>query len=471
MASSSRHNYFAPLAAADLRELSSAEVLSYYQALLDHVDEVDAAIEAYVPEQERRERVLTDVERLLGEHSGTAPAAKPPLFGIPIGVKDLFATDGFDTRAGSRLPARLFSGPEAPAVTRLKRAGAIIVGKTVTTEFAYFAPGPTRNPWNTDHTPGGSSSGSAAAVAAGMARVALGTQTIGSVNRPAAFCGIVGYKPSYGLAPTNGVVPFSHSSDHVGLLATDVATATVAAAVLCGSPFASAGGVSRAGTRPRSAAGRFIRCTGPYEAQADAVAREAVDRVIHAIRGDPGHAADAGRISGDGDRGKKAGRATDAPVEQVDLLPDIKEINKSHGLLIAREFAEVHESWSAEYGELYSSRSRELVEKGRSVDAAAYEKALRLGEALRKRLHDSLGEGDIILTPGAPGTAPEGIEATGSPVINLPWTYAGLPTVTLPVFVAANGLPVAVQLVGRFGEDASLLRTAAWIESRLGFRP
>ena len=453
------------MASVDLRELSSPEVHSYYGAVLDRIEAVDPAVAAFLPEVDRRGRVLAEAKRLTDRYADTPPAAKPPLFGLPLGVKDLFNVEGFATRAGSRLPPELFAGPEASAVTRLKRAGAIVLGKTVTTEFAYFSPGPTRNPWHLDHTPGGSSSGSAAAVAAGMALVAIGTQTIGSVNRPAAFCGVVGYKPSYGRAPIDGVVSFSHSSDHVGLFAPDVATVTAAAEVLCDleAPAPNRPGGSRGfetgdldavrsewtGVPPGT---HFVRCRGPYEAQADAEAQEAVDRVVEVLLA-------------------RAGRGASTAVVELDLLPDIDKVNTSHQLLIAREFAEVHKTWSAAYGDLYSPKSRELVEKGRSVDEPAYRSAKHLGGRLRNRINQALGEGGVIVSPSAPGIAPSGIDTTGSPIMNLPWTYAGLPTVTLPVMVTKSGLPVAVQLVGQFGADSALLQTATAVEAAIDFRP
>ena len=200
-----------------------------------------------------------------------------------MGVKDIFAADGFETKAGSKLPAKLFEMPQGPVVSALKRAGALILGKTVTTEFAYFAPGPTTNPWDASRTPGGSSSGSAAAVAAGFCSLALGTQTIGSISRPAVYCGIAGWKPSYERTSREGVVPFSPSVDHVGLFAPDAAGIALAASLITTGWDAAA---------CSSASGHYARRRpilavpdGPFLAQAESAALEAFDATVARLSG------------------------------------------------------------------------------------------------------------------------------------------------------------------------------------------
>src|SRR5436305_8436203 len=189
----------------------------YINALCDRIEGRDAEIQALLPEPGRRERLLREAAALEARYP--VPAERPPLFGIPVGVKDIFHVDGFVTLAGSELPPELFAGPEAAAVTRLREAGALILGKTATTEFAFLAPASTRNPRNPAHTPGGSSSGSAAAVAAGFCPLALGTQTVGSSIRPAAFCGVAGYVASRGRVSLDGILPFSPSLDQFGMFA------------------------------------------------------------------------------------------------------------------------------------------------------------------------------------------------------------------------------------------------------------
>ena len=214
-----------PLAAsvAGLRD-GSIVLRDYVEAALDRVERYEGRIRSLLPEPGRKERVLAEAAAL--EAAWPDPASRPPLYGALLGVKDIFAADGFDTRAGSRLPPESFAMPQGPVVSALRAAGAIVLGKTVTTEFAYFAPGPTANPWDLSRTPGGSSSGSAAAVAAGFCSIAVGTQTIGSISRPAAYCGVTGWKPSYDRTSRDGVVPFSPSLDHVGLLASLAASKT-----------------------------------------------------------------------------------------------------------------------------------------------------------------------------------------------------------------------------------------------------
>jgi len=204
--------------------------VSPFQRLEARFAEREPEIQAFLPEEGRFDRLRRELAEM--ETRWPDPDERPPLFGLPIGVKDIFHVDGFATRGGSRLPPEALRGPEAASVTALRKAGALVLGKTVSTEFAYFAPGPTRNPSHPEHTPGGSSSGSAAAVAAGFCRVALGTQTIGSILRPAAFCGVVGFKPTRGRISTAGVIPLSPTLDHVGFFTRNVSDARVVAPLL-----------------------------------------------------------------------------------------------------------------------------------------------------------------------------------------------------------------------------------------------
>ena len=243
--------------------------------LAAHFDEREARVLSLMPEANRFERLRREADALLAKHPD--PASRPALFGALLGVKDVFRVDGFETRAGSRLPPSTFAGPEASSVTRLRRAGALVLGKTVSTEFAYFAPGPTHNPHDPERTPGGSSSGSAAAVGAGLCDVALGTQTIGSVTRPASFCGVVGFKPSFGRVPTDGIIPLAPGLDHVGCFTADVRGARLAAAELLGAALDSPSAPER--TRPRLAIP-----VGPYLDRADAEGRKHFEGVCLHLR-------------------------------------------------------------------------------------------------------------------------------------------------------------------------------------------
>ncbi|MCO5195912.1 MAG: amidase [Anaerolineae bacterium] len=382
---------------------------------------------AFVPEPRRFERLRREADALLRLY----PLAdqRPVLFGELVGVKDIFHADGFVTRAGSQLPVAVLQGAEAVSVTALKAAGALIVGKTVTTEFAYFGAGQTRNPHQMWHTPGGSSSGSAAAVASGLSTLALGTQTIGSINRPAAFCGVVGFKPSHGRISAEGVIPLAPSLDHVGLLAPDVSTVTRGAAVLV--------------TKWRSAETDRLPVLGvpegPYLQEAAAVGRA--------------------QFSADLQQLEAAGYT----VKRVPLMEDFAYIRERHLDLMAAEAAQVHADWYAEYGSLYHDVLVQLIERGYGVSAEREAEARAGRTDLRNGLHlamDTHGI-DLWIAPAAPGTAPKGLASTGNPIMNLPWTYAGLPTVNVPCGWHA-GLPLGLQLIGRFNSDETLL---AWAQN------
>jgi Asp-tRNA(Asn)/Glu-tRNA(Gln) amidotransferase A subunit family amidase len=398
----------------------------------DRIEREDPHILALLPEPNRRARLLEEAAAL--ERRYPEIDRRPPLYGALVGVKDIFRVDGFATAAGSALPPALFEGPEAVCVGRLREAGALILGKTVTTEFAMMEPGATRNPHNRDHTPGGSSSGSAAAVAAGFATLALGSQTIGSVIRPAAYCGVAGFKPSFDRISTEGMLHCSPSLDHVGFFTQDAAGTTLAASVLL------------EGWRTDSCAAQANRTPtvgvpdGPYLQQTEPAARRAFE----------GHVA----------RLEQAG----CHVRRLSALGDIKAIAARHMWLAFSEFAQMHDAWFKVYGSLYRPRSAALVELGREVPAEQLEAGRRSRLELRERLHGLMESNDIEAwaTPSAPGPAPAGLSSTGDFAMNLPWTHAGLPTVTLPAGTAKNGLPLGVQLSARFMADEQLL---AWAET------
>ncbi len=422
----------APLAETATRLRSGQWPLDdYLDQMCRRLEDVEPHVQAFIPEQGRCERVRSEAHALAERHAQVE--GRPPLFGILLGVKDIFRAEGFPTRAGSNLPPELFEGAEAEVVTRLRRAGSLVLGKTVTTEFAYFAPGPTRNPHNLAHTPGGSSSGSAAAVASGMAQLAIGTQTIGSVLRPAAFCGIVGYKPTYNRIPTAGLLYFSRSADHVGLFTQDVPGMRLAASVACNDW--SEEKEARAGQR-RPVLGVPV---GPYLNQASAEGLAAFEEQVRALEG--------------------AGY----DVRRVEALDNIETINQMHRHLIAAEFAQEHAEWFARYGDLYRPRTAALVREGQQVPAEVVAQGRR-GQRVEREKVESLMEEkgiDVWICPAAPGPAPEGIETTGNPIMNLPWTYMGMPSATVPAGRASNGLPLGLQCVAPWNEDEALL---AWLE-------
>lgn len=418
----------APLAqtAAALRN-AELDLMEHTENTLTRLEALEPQLQALVPEAKRRERVMRAAGRLL--ERWPRPENRPPLFGVPLGVKDIFRVEGLPTRAGSTLPATIFEGAQADCVTRLQEAGALVLGKSVTTEFAYFEPGPTRNPHNLAHTPGGSSSGSAAAVAAGICLLAQGTQTIGSLMRPAAYCGVVGFKPGYGRIDATGVIYVAPSLDHVGLFTQDVAGMRLAAAVLCQSWQE-----VKVQGRPRLAA-----VVGPLLEKLDA-------------EGLAGYEAQLARLQ---DAGYE--------LQRHSLFDDLETMERLHRALMAQEMALEHRVWFAQYETRYRPRTAALIRTGQQVDEATLRQARASMAQTRQDLQARMESAgiDLWLSPAAPGPAPAGINSTGDPVMNLPWTHAGLPTVSLPGGRAANGLPLGLQVSSRHGADEHLL---AWSE-------
>jgi Asp-tRNA(Asn)/Glu-tRNA(Gln) amidotransferase A subunit family amidase len=300
----------------------------------------------------------------------------------------------------------------------------------VTTEFAYFEPGPTRNPHDPEHTPGGSSSGSAAAVAAGYCELALGTQTVGSVIRPAAFCGVVGFKPSYGRVPTGGLLLCSPSVDTIGLFARHVATVRRGAAVVVAGWDARAMEAALGGdTKPVLGVP-----DGPYLRQASPEGMPVFDEQV-------------ARLQAGGYR-----------VERVEAMADIEAVNERHRALQAGEMAIEHGAWMDEHLNLYRQRTREILLRGREVPEGRLREARDGRAALRSRLHDAMDSAgiDLWISPSATGPAPRGIDSTGDPIMNLPWTHAGMPALSLPAGWVGR-LPVGLQVVGRFGGDEEVI--------------
>ncbi|MCA9948239.1 MAG: amidase [Anaerolineales bacterium] len=410
--------------------------------LFDYIDALEAWFEqrepevlAFVPENGRFQRLRHDAQILLDTYPD--PVNRPPIFGLPIGVKDIFHVDGFITQAGSQLPGDILQGPQADSVTSLRAAGALIMGKTVTTEFAYFAPGATRNPYNLAHTPGGSSSGSAAAVGAGLCPFAFGTQTIGSINRPAAFCGTVGYKPSYDRISRAGVIPLSESLDHIGFFTNDVAGAALAASLLCKN--------WQTGIQLKRRPILGIP-TGPYLGCADAEGLAHFQNSCDLLR------------------------AAGFTIKSVAALPDFEQIRQQHLALMAYETAAFHAHWFAAYRDLYHEKTVELIERGQAVTAVQVQAAKAAQHQLRAALQNLMIENelDAWITPSAKGPAPLGLSSTGDPIMNLPWTNSGLPTLTIPSSLSAQGLPLGLQLVGHWSGDEVLFAVGMQVEAEDG---
>ncbi|OED42842.1 hypothetical protein AB833_05065 [Chromatiales bacterium (ex Bugula neritina AB1)] len=361
-----------------------------------------------------------------------------PLAGLLLGVKDIINVDGYHTRCGSELPSRLFEGPQASCVTRLQKAGAIVAGKTVTAEFAVSDPGPTRNPRNLNHTPGGSSSGSAAAVAAGFCDIALGTQTSGSVIRPAGYCGTIGYKPSFGRVALDGVLPFSASMDHIGLFAKDMQTLTSTLPILLPD--------WQSELSDPTTDLVFGVPTGSYINIAMPPIRAQFEKTTRLI--------------------ESAG----SRLKPVVLCDDIAIHNDNHDQIANAELYQIHAAWFDEYRDVYKPKSRAAVEFGKSVSAQTLTQ--RMSEARRVQLwmQRLMREKaiDAWVAPVAPDLAPEGIASTGDFRMNAIWSYTGLPVITFPTGIDDRNLPYSIQIVGRFGQDEALLKISQSIYDLIG---
>ncbi len=402
----------------------SLPAVDLIHTICDRIEALDDRIHALLPEKNRRGRLLADLAVL--ENKYPDPLLRPPLFGVPVGVKDIFRVEGFETRAGSRLPASLFEGDESWAVTALKKAGALILGKTVSTEFAWFQPGPTCNPHNPLHTPGGSSSGSAAAVAAGFAPLALGTQTIGSILRPASYCGVYGFKPSLGRIPTAGVIPFSPAADHVGFFTGDFKGAEMVFGLLV------------------------------MEWKQQEV--NALEKPVLGIpTGDYLHQANPGMLQW---FDKKCAHLKQEGFRLIktDVFGDIRRINSAHRQIIARDFAETHEKWFRDHGALYGEYSIQLISEGQKVSDQHIEQALQMRAALNEKISQTAVREciDVWLSPSSLDAAPPGLQSTGSPLMNLPWTFLGYPAFSIPAGKDGSGLPLGIQAAAAKGKDEKL---------------
>jgi aspartyl-tRNA(Asn)/glutamyl-tRNA(Gln) amidotransferase subunit A len=374
-----------------------------------------------------------------------------PLHGVPIGVKDIFAVAGLPTRAGSRVYNHTPTD-DATTVARLRAAGAIIMGKTHTTEFAMADPAPTRNPWNLEHTPGGSSSGSAAGVAAGMMPAALGTQTAGSVLRPAAFCGVVGLKPTWGRVSRHGILPLAWSLDHAGTLTRTVEDAALLLSVMAGPDRRD----------PSCSAVRlddYLAATGSPATPRIGIVGDVYAELLTAPARQALHGATL-RFAESGAR-----------IVELVLPPEFEAAADVHHVLMASEVAGVHLSGVTERGGDYGPRLRGLVQSGALVPAVAYIRAQQVRRAIRSAVVKLFDQVDVLLVPSAAGAAPPGLETTGDPAFNGPWSLLGLPTISLPAGLDEHGMPLGVQLVAAPWQEARLLAAGGWCEQRPGSAP
>jgi Asp-tRNA(Asn)/Glu-tRNA(Gln) amidotransferase A subunit family amidase len=406
----------------------------YSRACLDRIEAADSDIKAFAHLD--REHALAQARAL--DERRAERRSSGPLYGIPVAIKDIIDTRDYPTELGSPLASGRRPHSDASVVARLRAAGAVIVGKTVTTEFAYYHPGPTRNPHNGAHTPGGSSSGSAAAVAARMVPLALGSQTNGSVIRPGAFCGVFAMKPSYGLISRAGVLQLSRRLDHIGLFARSLPDLALILEVIAGhdpadpdsEPFAAAD-FRALQCEPPPLPPRFAFVRTPVWEKAESETKAAFEELVTAL----GPAVDSLELPA-------------SLREAWDLHRTIMSVDMAHNLAPLLRRGEPSEAM------------RKLLAHAKKVSAVDYLRALDQARVIAAGLAGIFDAYDAIITPAAPGVAPKGLGSTGDPVFCTLWTLSGLPSLSLPLLAGSGGLPLGVQLVGPAGRDGRLLRTA-----------
>ena len=425
-------------AAIEAGELTSRQLVD---SCLARIDALEDKIKAWALVD--RDGALKAAQRL--DRELQAGKRRGPLHGIPVGIKDIFYTAGLKTEAGSPFWAGFVPAYDATSVARLKEAGAVVLGKTHTTQFAFSDPAPTGNPWHTAHTPGGSSSGSGAGVAAGMCLAALGSQTLGSVLRPAAYNGIVGFKPQHGRISAYGVVPVSWVLDHVGILARNVVdTALVFQAVAGHDPkdlYSLGGPVPDCLGHLENRRAPRLGLVRPYfYDHAEEEMRDHTDSVAESLR--------------------QAG----ARVEEVVVPPGFSNIQDNGRLILAVEAATYHRQMFARHRDQYGPGIRKLIEEGLAVSALDYAEALQIRRQHCADVAPLLSGVDALVTPGAPGAAPHGLASTGSPVMQAPWAIIGVPSISLPTGLSKGGLPLAIQLAGPPRAEDRLLAVARWCE-------
>ena len=414
---------------------------------IDLVEQCFAAIDRWEPLVHAwvfvdREYAMHEAKRLTAELEENH--YRGPLHGIPIGVKDIFDVFDWPTACGSKLWANSIARQDAPIIASLREAGAIFLGKTVTTQYASFDPPVTRNPWNLVHTPGGSSSGSAAAVATGMCFGALGSQTGGSITRPASYCGIAGCKPTYGLLPLEGVLPLAQSMDHPGPMAHEVMDLALILRGMMGDYREDSNYPEKAAIA--SSRPRFGRVRQLFEERADETVRDMMDEIAH-------------RFSEDG-----------GEVQEVALPAGFADVTALHRTVMAVEGAQYHEARLRRHPEDYSPCIRGLLQEGLDCSALEFARAKEHQETLKQAMHYLLIGDQVLLTPATTGPAPLA-DTTGDPAFNSPWSYTGLPTISIQTGYFVDGLPLAIQLVAGPNRENLLFSVAAWCEKRLAPSP
>ena len=409
---------------------------AYCESCLARIRASEPGLKAWIALDDERALTIAaarDVERSQGAYTGA-------LHGVPVGVKDLYDTDDLPTEMGSPAFVGNQPGKNAELVGRILAAGGYVLGKTVTTEFAYMHPAETRNPWNPRHTPGGSSSGSAVAVAARHVPVAVGTQTNGSVIRPAAFCGVVGFKPSLDSLPIQGALPFAETLDHVGLFTRTVADAAYFAASLAES--------------------------GTFAPEIEALSRPPKIAVLPRF---PWNAAEPGAAR-HLQASLKRLAAAGTELKTVALPEDFDEAHRVHRTIMLYEGAREHATRQARYRRVMSAVLNAAIDEGLAMSHDDYRGALVRRAALAELALDLFEDCDALASLPAPGAAPERLDVTGDPSFCTLWTLLGFPALTLPTGLSDGGMPYGMQLAGPAGGDDRLLRVAGWCEAVIGFK-
>ncbi|MBQ12228.1 MAG: amidase [Planctomyces sp.] len=424
------------------RDLSPVELV---ESLLSQYDSLEPSLNAWVYLD--REAVLADAQQKQEELEKGANVG--PLHGVPIGLKDIYYTAGIPTTACSKVYEGFVPEYDATTVTLLKNAGAIMMGKTVTTEFACMDPSPTKNPWNPAHTPGGSSSGSAVAVASRMCAAALGSQTVGSVLRPASYNGVVGFKPTFGRVSRYGVIPVSWSLDHVGWMARSVEDAALLMQVMA---VADANEPITVGLPADDFMAGLASPSAPrigvirrfFYDNADEETRQHTDGILEQL--------------------SRAGAA----VEEIALPDSIDTAIEDQRIIMAVEGAAFHQPMYERQSQDYQPQLREMLRRGLETDGQTYSRALERRQQFTAEMQALAGKADVLLTPSTPTPALPDITNTGNTMFQGPWTSCGLPVITIPSGLAASGLPFGIQLASAPFSESKLLAAARWCENVLG---
>ena len=432
-------------AAARVRDGSLSPV-SLAESLLARIDAFDSDLQAWVTID--RDGVLATAREREAEVAAGGPLG--PIHGVPVGLKDIFYTAGMLTACGSRVYADFVPDFDATSVARIKAAGGMILGKAVTTEFATSDPSPTHNPWNLEHTPGGSSSGSSAAVAARMVPAALGSQTGGSTCRPAAYNGIVGLKPTYGRISRYGVVPVSWSLDHVGILTRTVADAALMLEVLSGEDDNDPGSLRQA-----------VPDFSAQMAEHDRPPRIGLVRQYYQDYATPEIWAHTEAIA---NQLAEAG----AEVEEIPLPDSFARVHSFQRIVMNVDCAGFHETNHRVRAADYGPRVRAGMEMGMIIPTAIYLKAQRLRRQFRADMNEMASKVDVVMTPATPAPAPKDLNTTGDAAFQVPWTAAGLPTVVVPTGLSELGMPMAVQFGGPWAQEGRVLGASQWCERVAG---